>query len=89
MDVLESVSRVTLEICSKDELASIGKARDHLATYRKNEDIIAIGAYAKGSNPLIDVAIEKNQPLRNLLIQPIEDKWDRDKSFTELKKIVA
>jgi flagellum-specific ATP synthase len=89
VDVLESVSRVALEICSKDELATISKARDHLATFRKNEDVITIGAYAKGSNPLIDAAIEKHQPLRNLLIQPIEDKWSRETSFAELKKLVS
>lgn len=89
VDVLESVSRVTLEICSKEELQSIGTARDLLAAYRKNEDVITIGAYTKGSNAHVDLAIEKTPLLRNLLRQPIEDKWTRDKSFTELAKIVA
>jgi flagellar biosynthesis/type III secretory pathway ATPase len=37
----------------------------------------------------VDLAIEKTPLLRNLLRQPIEDKWTRDKSFTELAKIVA
>jgi flagellum-specific ATP synthase len=89
VDVLESVSRVTLEICSKEELQSIGTARDLLAAYRKNEDVITIGAYTKGSNAHVDLAIEKTPLLRNLLRQPIEDKWTRDKSFNELAKIVA
>jgi len=89
VDVLESVSRVTLEICAKDELASIGKARDLLATFRKHEDVITIGAYTKGSNAQVDQAIEKQPVIRELLRQPIEDKWTRDKSFAELKKIVG
>jgi flagellum-specific ATP synthase len=88
VDVLESVSRVTLEICSKEELQSIGTARDLLAAYRKNEDVITIGAYTKGSNAHVDLAIEKTPLLHNLLRQPIEDKWTRDKSFNELAKIV-
>ena len=88
VDVLESVSRVTLEICAKEELASISKARDLLAIYRKNEDVITIGAYTKGSNAQVDQAIEKQPALRELLRQPIEDKWSREKSFAELKKIV-
>jgi flagellum-specific ATP synthase len=89
VDVLESVSRVTLEICAKEELASIGKARDLLATFRKHEDVITIGAYTKGSNAQVDQAIEKQPVIRELLRQPIEDKWTRDKSFAELKKIVG
>ena len=89
VDVLESVSRVTLEICAKEELASIGKARDLLATFRKHEDVITIGAYTKGSNAHVDQAIEKQPVLRELLRQPIDDKWSRDKSFAELKKIVG
>jgi flagellum-specific ATP synthase len=89
VDVLESVSRVTLEICSKEELQSIGKARDLLAVYRRNEDVITIGAYSKGSNAQVDLAIEKNQPLRDLLRQPVEDKWTRLRSFDALQAIVA
>jgi flagellum-specific ATP synthase len=89
VDVLESVSRVTLEICKKEELASISKARDLLAVYRKNEDVITIGAYTKGSNPHVDLAIEKQPAIRELLRQPIEDKWTRDKSFAELKSILG
>jgi len=73
----------------QEELASIGKARDLLATYRKHEDVITIGAYTKGSNAQVDQAIEKQPGLRELLRQPIEDKWTRDKSFAELKKLVA
>jgi len=89
VDVLESVSRVTLEICKKEELASISKARDLLAVYRKNEDVITIGAYTKGSNPHVDLAIDKQPAIRDLLRQPIEDKWTRDKSFAELKSILG
>jgi flagellum-specific ATP synthase len=89
VDVLESVSRVTLEICSAAELESIGKARDTLAVYRRNEDVITIGAYTKGSSAQVDHAIEKQPLLRSLLRQPIEDKWTRERSFAELAKITG
>ena len=71
-----------------DHVIYVGKARDLLATYRKNEDVITIGAYTKGSNAQVDQAIEKQPALRELLRQPIEDKWSREKSFAELKKLV-
>ncbi len=89
VDVLESVSRVTLEVCEEKEIATISKARDLLSVYRKNEDVITIGAYTKGSSPSVDLAIEKQPLLRNLLRQPIEDKWTRSKSFAELTQIVG
>ena len=89
VDVLESVSRVTLEVCEDKEIATISKARDLLSVYRKNEDVITIGAYTKGSSPSVDLAIEKQPLLRNLLRQPIEDKWTRSKSFAELTQIVG
>jgi flagellum-specific ATP synthase len=89
VDVLESVSRVTLEICEEKEISTISKARDLLSIYRKNEDVITIGAYTKGSSPNVDLAIEKQPLLRNLLRQPIEDKWTRAKSFAELTQIVG
>jgi flagellum-specific ATP synthase len=89
VDVLESVSRVTLEVCQEKEISTISKARDLLSVYRKNEDVITIGAYTKGSSPNVDLAIEKQPLLRQLLRQPIEDKWSRERSFAELTQIVG
>jgi len=89
VDVLESVSRVTLEVCQEKEISTISKARDLLSIYRKNEDVITIGAYTKGSSPSVDLAIEKQPLLRQLLRQPIEDKWTRERSFSELTEIVG
>jgi len=36
------------------EVAVAGKAREHLALYRKNEDLITIGAHQAGANPALD-----------------------------------
>ena len=56
IEVLESVSRLTREICTADEVALAGRARAQLALYRKNEDLISIGAYQKGNNAALDHA---------------------------------
>jgi flagellum-specific ATP synthase len=70
------------------ELELAGKARDLLALYRKHEDLIAIGAYAKGSNPRIDLAIEKHEPLLQFLRQKIEEKFSRTESFQQIGALV-
>ena len=45
-----------------------------LATYRKNEDLIKIGAYTAGSSPDIDDAIEKYPYINQYLAQDIDER---------------
>ncbi len=70
IDVLESVSRLTRDVCAPAEVALASRAREHLALYRKNEDLISIGAYQKGGNPALDEAIQRQPALRKFLCQP-------------------
>jgi flagellum-specific ATP synthase len=47
--------------------------RRNLAVYTENEDIISLGAYARGSRPEIDQAIEKIDAIRTFLQQGVEE----------------
>jgi flagellum-specific ATP synthase len=89
IDVLESVSRLSRDICTEDELARVGRARDLLALYRKNEDIITIGAYAKGSNARVDLAIEKRPGIHEFLRQRVDERFPREISYNELGRLLA
>lgn len=71
VDVLQSVSRVFTEICSKEHQAAAMKLRSVLATYQENEDLINIGAYQKGSNPKVDFAINKIDEVESFLRQGV------------------
>ena len=71
IDVLESVSRLTRDLLTPEQLELTARARDHLATYRKNQDLINIGAYPPGSSAPIDLAIRLHEPLRTFLRQPV------------------
>ena len=74
IDVLDSVSRLSTVVTEKDEQAAAGKMRRLLAEYREAEDLINVGAYAAGSNPVIDEAIEKMPGLNGFLRQDIDDR---------------
>ena len=74
IDVLNSVSRLMSSIAPKDHKDAASVARDLLATYKDSEDLINIGAYVKGSNPKIDMAINYNNKLNGFLCQGIEEK---------------
>jgi flagellum-specific ATP synthase len=88
VDVLESISRVTLDICTKEEIETMGKARDLLALYRKNEDLINIGAYVRKSSAAIDRAMDKNEALRGFLRQDVGEKVKRNESYKRLEGIL-
>ncbi len=87
IDILESVSRLTNEICTPDEVKLAAAAREQLALYRKNEDLISIGAYQKGANPALDRAVGLHEPLRDFLRQGVQEHTARADTFTRLRQL--
>ncbi len=88
VDVLESVSRLTRDVCNNEQIELAARAREHLALYRKNEDLVSIGAYQKGASPALDQAIGLHEPLRKFLRQGVNEHTSRADSFQMLKKIL-
>ncbi len=88
IDVLESVSRLIRDVCTPEEVATIGNARDLLALYRKNEDLINIGAYTPKSNVRIDQAIAKFPHINEFLKQQADALAPRGETLEQLQKIV-
>jgi len=74
IDVLKSISRLVTSVAGAQTQKAIGVIRKYLAVYEEAEDMIAIGAYVKGSNPEIDSAIEKRPTILALLQQSITEK---------------
>jgi flagellum-specific ATP synthase len=89
IDVLESVSRLSRDICSPAEIEWAARAREHLALYRKNEDLVSIGAYQKGASSALDQAVALQEPLRKFLRQGVHELTPREESFQQLGKIVV
>lgn len=87
IDVLSSVSRLMSEIASKDHKDAAGMARDLLATYKNSEDLINIGAYAKGSNPKVDMAIHYYDQIISFLKQGISENYSFEESINILENI--
>lgn len=89
IDVLESVSRLTRELLTPEQLDLTSNAREHLAVYRKNQDLINIGAYPAGSNATIDDAIARHEPLRRFLRQGITDGLALNQTWAALKETLS
>jgi flagellum-specific ATP synthase len=89
IDVLQSVSRVMVDVVSKRHTEMANVVRRVLATYREAEDLINIGAYIDGSNPDIDYARQKINALNDFLTQTVEDHFDFDNNVPELERMFA
>jgi len=88
VDVLESVSRVMPNVLTKDQRDLAQRAREILATYRESEDLINIGAYAKGSNKKVDHAIAKIDELNDFLTQDLSESDFETNIWQKLQQIV-
>jgi flagellum-specific ATP synthase len=89
IDVLESVSRLTRDLLVPDQLRLAAEAREHLAVYRRNQDLINIGAYPAGSSVAIDHAIRLHDPLRRFLRQPVDEGLVISESWKQLSVALA
>jgi len=87
IDILSSISRVMDDIISSSQRENANKLKSVLATYRKAEDLINIGAYVAGSNPKIDYAIEINDRTNGFLTQGIKDCVAYDESVKQLEEL--
>lgn len=88
IDILKSISRVMNDITTLDHRHNAGMLKEILATYRKAEDLINIGAYVAGSNPKIDHAIEKIEPINAFLRQDIQETGDLETSLSRLDRVI-
>ncbi len=87
IEVLESVSRVARDVASPEHIELRERTIRILSAYASAEDMISIGAYAKGSNPVIDQAIALKPKLDELLRQPMDRRENCAIALNKLKAI--
>ncbi|HEB80088.1 MAG TPA: flagellar protein export ATPase FliI [Rhodospirillales bacterium] len=89
VNVLRSISR-TMPDCNSDwENAIVNRARQLLATYEDMAELIRLGAYKRGSDPLVDEAIHYFPMLEDFLRQEKADKSDLAASYKALGEILG
>jgi flagellum-specific ATP synthase len=89
VDVLQSVSRLVGEVQDADTRATAQEARSLLAAYHDKRDLIAIGAYERGTDPRTDRAIDARPALESFLRQPVEEPSSVAEAVAGLQDVVA
>lgn len=84
IDVLQSVSRLAPQLLDRDVLLSGGRVRELLAAHRRAEDLINIGAYVAGSDPVVDEARAKQDLIGGFLKQTVDEPYSRDDTLARL-----
>lgn len=88
IDILNSVSRLMPTIADKEHIETASKARNMLALYKESEDLINIGAYVKGQNKNLDLAVELQEEINNFLKQKIDESSEFNNSIENLKALM-
>jgi flagellum-specific ATP synthase len=74
IEVLDSLSRVMPAITTPEQRAIATEFRKLLAAYREAKDLIEIGAYVSGTNPVVDRAIERRDAMVAFLQQTVDER---------------
>jgi flagellum-specific ATP synthase len=92
IDVLQSVSRLVGEVVTPAVRAAGQAVRQLLAAYREKEDLIAIGAYQRGTDPLVDAAIALRPAVERFLRQAVDERTsaaDADRALLDIAAAIA
>jgi flagellum-specific ATP synthase len=89
VDVLQSVSRLVDEISAPDVAAAAQEVRSLLAAWHDKRDLVAIGAYEAGSDPLVDHAISLKPAIDAFLRQAVDAPSTTQEADEGLLSLVA
>lgn len=88
INILKSVSRLMPECHAPPERILIKQAKASLSAYADMEELIRLGAYRKGADETVDLAIELNEPLESFLSQAKDERTTFAESFEKLGNIL-
>ena len=89
INVLESVSRLQSKLADKDHKAAALAVREALASYERAADLIQLGAYVQGSNPLLDTVLRNRPQIDGFLRQDSEETSSLDSTLGQLQSLAT
>ena len=89
IDLEASISRVMQSIVPDQHLKNMLILKKYLSLYEKNKDLILLGAYSKGSDPMLDKAILFKDKIRQFIVQGMFEQVNFDDSIRLLNELVS
>lgn len=88
IDVLASISRCMKDVVDEEHLKAAMLFREILSAYTDAEDLINLGGYVRGANPLVDKALSMIGKINEFLKQGIYEKETLDTTRDRLISMV-
>lgn len=88
IDVLQSASRVMPAVIDQNHRNWAGLVKEWLATYGQVEDLVNLGAYVKGANPKVDLAVAMIDRINAFLRQDMNEKVNFAESAAQLHSLI-
>jgi len=89
IDIEASISRAMHQIAPREQLDLATKFKQVYSTYQQNRDLITVGAYRRGSDPRVDLAVEQWPKILEFLRQDMYDPVGIERSTADLRNLVA
>jgi flagellum-specific ATP synthase len=89
VDALASISRVASHVTTAEQRQLALQLRRVMAARRAAQDLLDVGAYQRGANPLVDAGVDFEQEINAFLTQGIADGTGADAAWSALADLVA
>ena len=89
IDVAQSASRVMHNVVSREHFEMARRFRAISSRYEKGRDLVQIGAYASGSDPALDQALQLHVPMEAFLQQDMREQENLQGSLTAMQELLS
>ncbi|WP_137936344.1 flagellar protein export ATPase FliI [Chitinivorax sp. B] len=87
IDVEASISRVMTDILAPSEVDIVRRFKYLYSRYQRNRDLISVGAYVRGADPVLDKAIALQPRMEAFLVQLLHEREGYDTSRQMLAEL--
>jgi flagellum-specific ATP synthase len=89
IDIERSISRVMPQVTSEEHEMAARRIKQVYSLYQQNKDLITIGAYTRGSDKRIDLAISAEPAINAFLQQPMKSVLPYDESLQSMMTLAG
>lgn len=89
VDIAASISRVMTDVASREHVRAARALKRAAALYDENRDLILMGAYSRGADSALDLAISQQKDVMNYIMQPEDEPVNMAQSVAQLTTLFA
>ncbi|BBF84612.1 flagellum-specific ATP synthase FliI [Aquitalea magnusonii] len=89
IDIEQSISRVMVDVVPPKQMDQARYFKQLYSRYQRNRDLISVGAYVPGSDPVLDEAMRRQLQMTSFLTQPMHESQDYSTSQLQLESVLA